>query len=296
MIQKPPMIQQIRRCVRLRAASSVRTGMRVTRLAISALWIASAACAAASPEPPGPLAPLELELAGHALHGSFRGAEVPIAFSATLMTPDRASLVLTLPQLTLDVELDRAARTLIEDPHGDMLGKADQAAMIALSDVLEAEHPELHDHLHGALLVRMLDRFAEAPTGLALERHETSYTPRAPAPSLVAGCFDDGVQCLPGTRGTTWAVYDDAAGSCTWQPTSYGGTGCPGRCGAGCNWFDNDYTWDCLDHDRCVGAYGGSVLSDNPHCGDEFWEAADDYIATMGALCFGGSTRTNPLM
>jgi hypothetical protein len=260
---------------------------------LPALWLATA-CTTQAPSGLAAGGALELDVTDSAITGTFDGSTVPIAFAASATAPDRAAVTLTLPRMTLDIELDQAAHTLVEDPHGGVLSAVDQIAMLALRDLLNLEHPELHAGLHGSLLVRMLDRFAEAPSGIALERHETTYTPRAPAPSLIAGCGEDGVRCLPGTSGSTYAVYDGAAGNCTWKLTSYGDSQCAGRCGAGCNFFDNDYTWDCLDHDRCLSAYGGSVLSGNPNCGDEFWEASDDYIATVGPLCFGGSLRGSP--
>lgn len=55
---------------------------------------------------------------------------------------------------------------------------------------------------------------------------------------------------------------------------------CPGRCGPGCT-TSGWYFKDCLDHDHCVNDNSGSVLNDNPTCGDEFDEAADDFLDSL---------------
>jgi len=51
---------------------------------------------------------------------------------------------------------------------------------------------------------------------------------------------------------------------------------CRGRCGLGCSWFDEDYTWDCHDHDICLDTGG--------NCSDEFADAANDWAATTTPL------------
>jgi len=97
---------------------------------------------------------------------------------------------------------------------------------------------------------------------------------------------EDGTICYcPGYK--YYAYYTQNTPSLvywTWYRTA-GGSSCLGRCGAGCNIFDTDYMMDCFEHDSCVDHLGGSVLSGNPNCGDEFWDASDDYIVTYGAYC-----------
>jgi cysteine-rich repeat protein len=75
-------------------------------------------------------------------------------------------------------------------------------------------------------------------------------------------------------------------GSCRAEPASYGDSICRGRCGIGCSWWDEDYTWDCLDHDVC--------LSYSSDCGFEFENAADDWAVTVGPYCTSGRDRPQP--
>ncbi len=232
-----------------------------------------------------------------AVRGSFVHAGSIIEFVSEATGPERARLHLAVNGAPIDVELDLVAQTFVDDGHAQALFEDDLAALLALRDALGAAHPELATTLHGTLLARHADRLAEAPAGFTFERREHELRaltqPRQRDPKVLGadadGCGGDGATCLSGTDGWDYAVYDPGNdGTCQWQWAQYGESqaNCSGRCGAGCNhWFDDDYTWDCFDHDRCVDRYGGSVMSDNANCGDEFWDAADDYVLTYGAWC-----------
>ena len=65
---------------------------------------------------------------------------------------------------------------------------------------------------------------------------------------------------------TTISHYDFGCGS----------TSCAGRCGGGCGVLNGQGAWqkDCLDHDRCNRTHGQQFEG----CGDEWNEAADDYL------------------
>lgn len=64
----------------------------------------------------------------------------------------------------------------------------------------------------------------------------------------------------------TLAHYDFGCGS----------SSCAGRCGGGCGALNGQGAWqkDCLDHDRCNRVHGQQFEG----CGDEWNEAADDYL------------------
>ena len=251
-------------------------------------------CAAEGPPPDEPAAPkLELVADGARITGVFVHAGSVISFTSTLEGPQRASLHLDVNGAILDVTLDLGAQTYRDDGHLNALDADDLAALLALRDAVAEARPDLLETLHGKLLVRHADHMAEAPVGLTLG---TKFVDMAAATASrfedradADGCGGDGATCLWGTDGWDYAVYDPGDnGTCVWRWAQYGESeaNCSGRCGSGCyHWFDDDYTWDCFDHDRCVDAYGGSTLSGNPNCGDEFWDAADDYAVTYGAWC-----------
>lgn len=54
-------------------------------------------------------------------------------------------------------------------------------------------------------------------------------------------------------------------------------SGCLGECGPSCAGL-NIYTYDCGDHDRCGRVHGGSTNPWDAECGDEYWEADDDFL------------------
>jgi hypothetical protein len=56
-----------------------------------------------------------------------------------------------------------------------------------------------------------------------------------------------------------------------------GSSGCLGECGPDCDGL-NIYTYDCGDHDRCGRVHGGSLNPWDAECGDEYWEADDDFL------------------
>jgi len=71
--------------------------------------------------------------------------------------------------------------------------------------------------------------------------------------------------------------------------SSFRGGRCMGRCGAGCgNFLPDAYTKDCLDHDICISDQGGANdFANDANCGDEFNQAADDFIFGVLRGCRG---------
>lgn len=263
-----------------------------SKFALAASFALVACTNAASPAPE-----LAITTDDVAISGTFTDSGSFVKFHSESRDQQAAALRLDVNGVAFDVDLDFTRGTFSEDGYHSAFYEAELAVLLRLRDTLNATRPELRTTLQGTLLIREIDRLAETPMGLTLDRHVVDLNAeKSSARSVDAdGCGDDGTTCLPGTSGSTFAVYDAGSdGTCQWKATSYGGSSCAGRCGAGCNLFDNDYMWDCLDHDRCVDAFGGSVLSGNVNCGDEFWDAADDYVVTYGPYCFSGSKRSGP--
>jgi hypothetical protein len=42
-----------------------------------------------------------------------------------------------------------------------------------------------------------------------------------------------------------------------------------------------------LDHDQCGREHGGSTDPNDGSCGDEYWEADDDFLWSRNDLCNG---------
>lgn len=68
---------------------------------------------------------------------------------------------------------------------------------------------------------------------------------------------------------------------------------CQGRCGGSCGTDGAGvYTWDCADHDRCCRIHGGCFNPLSFACGDEYEEAADDFL--FGTSNCTGGCATQP--
>lgn len=63
-----------------------------------------------------------------------------------------------------------------------------------------------------------------------------------------------------------------------------GSAGCMGECGPGCNGIDT-YTYDCGDHDRCGRVHGGATNPYDSECGDEYFDADDDFLLATINRC-----------
>lgn len=206
-----------------------------------------------------------------------------VGFDARADDARHARLHLTIDGVALDASLDLRG-VLDQDSDGVVLDARAKAALVALRDALGREHPFLvQGTLHGRFLARHADWLADAPTGYRVERQHVDVIDRLAQHTT----NDDSVYgtCLVAGRWYT-AYYDAGNGGTQWAWNRQANSGsCLGRCGAGCNIFDTDLMLDCFEHDTCVDHFGGSVLGDNPNCGDEFNHAALEYVVTYGAWC-----------
>jgi len=259
--------------------SHITSRLLLLSSSILATAVAAACGDGLAPPPPG-LAPTTIEPS--AIDGTFAANNLVVAFHASSSVDGRrATVALDIGGKTLDVSVDLDSHVLSEDTGTASFDVADRAALLALRDSAGAEHPEWVETLHGNLLLKTADRYAEVPIGHPLARHVSTFSLPRPtgtkSEDLASACGDDGVTCLPGTSGTSYAVFS-IGDTCYAARTPYGDSICRGRCGIGCNPFDQDYTWDCLDHDVC--------LDYSNDCSDEFAQAADDWIATLAPLCW----------
>ncbi|WP_010521381.1 hypothetical protein [Aquimarina agarivorans] len=136
-------------------------------------------------------------------------------------------------------------------------------------------------------LLRLLEYWGKSPEGYV---HHTRKT----APLITDGDVgkkgvDEGIACI---RKNTFinAEYDNANGKSIVERVQVNGNRCLGRCGSGCPSFftlASAWTKDCLDHDRCGRALGGSTNPFDSNCGDEYADAADDYLFGVLRGCSG---------
>ena len=169
---------------------------------------------------------------------------------------------------------------------------------------------------HVGLLRNYLGFLSEAPMRLPDEFYDTRIgaedririgepttppKPTTPPPAPPCGEVgdNDGVTLLPQccNGGTTIAYQHDdlPGGHCFMTLGDVCGTsspvGCAGRCGPGCTALP-PYFQDCMDHDLClVHDGGGGGLTPSGKCGDEWWDAADDFAVDAA---YWGRLLTNP--
>lgn len=250
-----------------------------------------------------------------------------LTFASRMETPSRAVLRLKVGNVVLDAEADLAADTRTLDGHDHGLTFDERMALVELTGELERSLDPYRRRLspHEDFLFRLVSYWAEAPVGWPLQRRVIPLLrPLAPAMTQQAsghaclfgdesenlgdftddcgdedwcGCesetgiryLEAGCACYP------YALEHDAANiHCFGVETVVAGCSldaeCLGRCGPGCGVFFVDgkgsYTYDCAEHDRCCRRHGGCLIQ-NLQCGDEFDDAADDFL--VGAQsCPGG--------
>lgn len=202
--------------------------------------------------------------------------------------------------------------TMIEAAHASLLAlNAAMAREWAPDSSERASLPVLKD-----LLVRLVELVAEAPIGIVLsaqlvERPTESAGPstgvapvrdqhaeaevcdldetaasaanaaRRTGPQDCQVPDDDGIAYMS-CETTTRTLWHDAGNHCFLSEQIWSGPDsddCLGRCGPGCGlWGGGIYSYDCGEHDRCGRVHGGSFNPWDSECGDEYWDAADDFI------------------
>jgi len=134
-------------------------------------------------------------------------------------------------------------------------------------------------------LLRLLEYWAKSPVGFP---HKKRSVTSKVDPKQALKSRDEGITCIRKNTYVT-AEYDDDRGNIR-ESILVNGNDCIGRCGSGCGSFftiASAWTKDCLDHDRCGRVNGGSFNPFDSECGDEYREAADDYLFGVIRGCRG---------
>jgi len=134
-------------------------------------------------------------------------------------------------------------------------------------------------------LLRLLEYWAKSPSGYPHKKRKVNSNI---ASDQTLKSRDEGISCIRKNTYVT-AEYDDNRGDIS-ESILVNGEDCIGRCGAGCGSIfslASAWTKDCLDHDRCGRINGGSTNPFDSQCGDEYAEAADDYLFGVIRGCSG---------
>jgi len=135
--------------------------------------------------------------------------------------------------------------------------------------------------------LRTVEFWSQAPKGFVHGNRS------ATADVLTKSIDNDGITCIQKNSNYTLYYTDKDNNIITKRrKAGYDGGGtfdCMGRCGADCGswWAASAWTRDCFEHDQCSLDYNASGGAADDHCGDEFWNAADDYVFGVIRGCRG---------
>ncbi len=228
----------------------------------------------------GPLRITELD--ERTIAGSFEHGTSVVSFESWSTDQRIAHLRIDVDGATIEATFDSAG-VLTEDGKLNAVYAEDKAALVALRDAVQTEHPEVVGSLQGMFLTRHAEWIAEAPEGYTFGLRMVDVRDRVE--DRTTWDDDKDTTCLwPGRWYRAYYDYGNNGQQWYWDRQANSGS-CLGRCGAGCNWFDDDIMLDCFEHDTCLDHFGGSSLGGNPNCGDEYDHAVAEYIVTYAAWC-----------
>ena len=225
-------------------------------------------------------------------------------------TPDRVIVTLEVNGDLIRHDFDDARRAVtISTPRLVRLEKEDVQVLKTFQQELGKAivTAENFDRLPRAqeLVWRLSEMYSEAPFGITIERMRVIDLKSDPEQNADVG--RDAGGDAPAACGQAGGGFIDLHAQCNvcnaglhcWRSEAHdyctgpgahhdyvttahqdfgcGSSDCYGRCGGGCGafgWGVGAWQKDCLDHDRCNRAHGQQFEG----CGDEWNEAADDYL------------------
>lgn len=177
------------------------------------------------------------------------------------------------------------------DGHGSMFTETQKDALLSLANglFLYVDQQEGEVTYTEYSLIRLMEYWARAPHGYVYGKRSIGN-----ADVLIGQRLgNEGISCIKkGTyvnaeydKGRTGTRYSDRVKVGSKARSGYG---CMGRCGADCGWgAPSAWTKDCMDHDQCSNVFNASGGSGDSNCGDEFNEAADDWLFGVVRGCRG---------
>lgn len=246
---------------------------------------------------------------GGEIEGSLRADGVVVTFESRLDGAERVTVRVDVNGMDLDAHADLESDSRYLDGHGQALSADGRRALTTLTAELEGYlRPQDHElPIQADLLLRSVSYWSEAPVGWPLHYREVTKPnvgmTRPVAAKLIprgeaaggetwtacssTGCQrsdNDGIGYIACGYGSNYGVWHDSAQHCFCRETRPLGCNraaqCPGRCGPGCGLFGGwgIYGLDCAEHDRCCEVHGGCLSPLDASCGDEYNEAADDFL------------------
>ncbi|WP_075343231.1 hypothetical protein [Tenacibaculum agarivorans] len=152
--------------------------------------------------------------------------------------------------------------------------------------ILEEKNAEID--IHEYALIKLMEYVSQAPSKHVFHSRKVISDLDVKLKSR-----NEGVTCIR-RNSYVRAQYDDKNGRNYSDNIRVGSKArqnydCMGRCGSDCGrwWIPSAWTKDCLDHDQCSNVFSASGGASDANCGDEFNEAADDYVFGVLRGCRG---------
>jgi hypothetical protein len=228
------------------------------------------------------------------MSGSYVYEGIQVDYEVRSADENRSQVKVLVDENPLELDIDMASESLVMDGYGVILTEEQKQALKLLVANLSQYFAQRNGEftMHDYAMIRIIDYWSDAPAGFEFGR--VVYGPMdAVQDGLLRGISaNEGITCI---RKGTWvtAKYDDSKGdhseSVLVGSTARAGYECMGRCGAGCGSSSIPSSWckDCLDHDQCSHKNNSSGGSSDKNCGDEYNEAADDWMFGVVRGCNG---------
>ncbi|MEM6802376.1 MAG: hypothetical protein AAF696_13285 [Bacteroidota bacterium] len=219
------------------------------------------------------------------------GAE--ISYSVNLEENESYSFQIQLNNKSFEGQISYLSQEITIDGHEEILSGEELLALhksaIAIGEhILEARElkdTEIEVSQAENTLVQVMNYISNAPKNYVYGQLDFK-------PDVSKGYGNEGIRCIK--RGRNYTLYYDGSRGRTSsrKRAGYNGGGsygCMGRCGANCGrwWIPSAWTLDCFEHDECSLRYRASGGSSDRNCGDEYNEAADDYVFGVIRGCNG---------
>lgn len=214
------------------------------------------------------------------------------------VTADKGNYYLkfSIDNQSLEAWINFEEETLTHDGHKAVLTTAQKEVLLKFANrfgeaLVNSNGNTRSDFEIGQMeysFLRTVEYWSQAPQGY-VHTHQVITVNTTAAKST----RNDGVTCIKKNNRYTLKYTDRNNTVITRnRKAGYDGGGsydCMGRCGASCGsfWIPSAWTLDCFEHDQCSLELNASGGASDPSCGDEFTEAADDYIWGVLRGCRG---------
>ncbi|WP_282081394.1 hypothetical protein [Aquimarina algiphila] len=223
--------------------------------------------------------------------GKIRIQNSEIRYSVKAKSELVFTVIIEINKKSIQADINYQNESLFIDGHNIILTEKEKQSILTLGGtisnyLLETKKGEIL--MTEYTLLSLMEYWAKSPP-------DYTYTKRvieAEVNTTNLKSRNEGITCI---RKNTYvnAEYDDSRGNHSDRirvgSKARDNYGCMGRCGGDCGrwWIPSAWTKDCLDHDQCSNVNFSSGGGGDRNCGDEFNEAADDYVFGVLRGCRG---------